>query len=70
MRTRTLGRLSTRVSRIIGLNFIAGPSYGPRAHQSLPHDPYISGLDRYWAKARFHMVKSVARAFIGSGRNT
>ena len=58
-----------RVSYIARLNFVAGPLYGLRAQWSPSHNPYIFGLDRYWARAGFHIVKLVVRVFVGSGRN-
>ena len=70
MLPRTPGRLSTRVSRVVGFLLAAGPSHGPRARLNPSYYPYVSGLDRYWARAGFHMIKPVARAFIGSGRDT
>ena len=59
-----------RVSSLVGFRLVTGPLYGPRVYLNFPHDPYVSGLDRYWAEAEFDLIKPDTRAFIGSGRNT
>ena len=62
--------LSVRVISLSEFRLVAGPLYGPRVYLNFPYDPYVSGLDRYWAEAEFDLIRLDTRAFIGSGRNT